>query len=326
MSPPSPTKPKQVRGSGLMLSPRMVLVTLVGVCALAVSIYLSAVETTLQDEKEHHNKPGVYGPITADFDWCERNHHWSPYVAEPYNTFTSLVYCVIAIFFYMMHRKHMEKRIVLLCFVLFLIGAGSTLFHGTLVYGMQLMDELPMLYLILTAGWALLERDDLTGSAAGQKRAGGILVLSVFCTAMLALTPQHSTAHIVGRLITVFSFATSMVYVFYGASVAVGAHGLALGSDVLERDGNGMGEMFALSFLSIIVALVSWIIDNVACDVLYALPVYPQLHALGWHLGTAVTCYCMFLALHMQRLTLHKYHYQLEYIAGMPVLRNVKLA
>ena len=43
-----------------------------------------------------------------------------------------------------------------------------------------------------------------------------------------------------------------------------------------------MKAMFSRGFVCIIFALLSWIGDNMACSLLHTLPVYPQLHAVGW--------------------------------------------
>ena len=43
-----------------------------------------------------------------------------------------------------------------------------------------------------------------------------------------------------------------------------------------------MKAMFSRGFVCIMVALLSWSADNMACGFLQSLPVYPQLHAIGW--------------------------------------------
>lgn len=53
----------------------------------------------------------------------------------------------------------------------------------------------------------------------------------------------------------------------------------AMGSSAQRLD---MKAMFSRGFVFIIVALLSWIGDNMACSFLHTLPVYPQLHAVGW--------------------------------------------
>lgn len=305
--------------TGFMLTPRIVVVTLLSIIGLAVSIYVSALDSTLGESKDHHNLLGVYGVVSADFDWCERNHHYSPYIAEPFNSISSLVYCFVAIFVLYQHRSNVEFRLKVMCFSLFLVGVGSTLFHGTLQYHHQLLDELPMLYLILSASWGLYERNDVSGSFMGKVRAVLLFVISVLCSVFLALTEKNNPAHKAAHLVMVLSFAISLIYVFTGASIASGEHQAQLGKEYR----NVMGEMFSWSFLFLVIALVSWVMDNLMCDVLHKLPIYPQLHALGWHLGTAIACYYIFLAQYAYRLTIRSFKYRLTYIYYcVPIIRT----
>ena len=48
-------------------------------------------------------------------------------------------------------------RFVLAYFTLIVIGVGSTLFHMTLKYEMQLLDEIPMIYGTSVIGYCLYE-------------------------------------------------------------------------------------------------------------------------------------------------------------------------
>lgn len=293
-----------------VLKPWIVMSILGCVLTLTTSIYLSALNTTINDSKDHHNNPGVYGPMSADFDWCERNHHYSPYLAEPFNSLTSLTYCMVGIFAYFYHRKYLEMRLILICVAIFVIGVGSTLFHGTLQYSMQLLDELPMLYLVVTASWGLYERNDLEGSMKGKLRAAFIFFVCAVSSALIAFTDKDDPLHDAGRLIMIVSFSISLVYVFYGASIAIGEHQELIGKD----EYNSMAELFSYGFLTMVVALISWIVDNMMCDALYSLPIYPQLHAFGWHFGTAAAVYFMILALYVHRLGMKSYKYELDYL------------
>jgi hypothetical protein len=57
---------------------------------------------------------------------------------------------------------------------------------------------------------------------------------------------------------------------------------------------DNVGSLFDFGFAFIMVGVVCWIMDNFFCIVLRALPVYPQLHAWGWHLGTCLGLWCMY--------------------------------
>ena len=91
--------------------------------------------------------PGFWGNATASVDWCEGNYVVSFYVAEFFNTLTSIPVALMGLF--MLRQAMQGKRGTPLhaaAFIMMIIGMGSTLFHGTLLRGGQLLDELPMMW------------------------------------------------------------------------------------------------------------------------------------------------------------------------------------
>ena len=80
------------------------------------------------------------------------------------------------------------------------------------------------------------------------------------------------------------TFALAFIYIFTKGSVA----GIEVDS---ARGGTDGSALFTLTFVSFLSAVISWIVDIVACRELQALPFglpYPQLHAFGWHGGTTL--------------------------------------
>lgn len=47
---------------------------------------------------------------------------------------------------YQCRKAKLEGRIVFSFYSLLLVGIGSWCFHGSLLYSMQLLDEMPMIY------------------------------------------------------------------------------------------------------------------------------------------------------------------------------------
>ncbi|CAB3985744.1 alkaline ceramidase 3-like [Paramuricea clavata] len=90
---------------------------------------------------------GVWGIPTSTLDWCEENYAVTRYVAEFWNTITNYFMVVPPLLAALRcHQLGLDTRF-LLSFLSFMgIGVGSTLFHATLQYKMQLLDELPMIY------------------------------------------------------------------------------------------------------------------------------------------------------------------------------------
>jgi dihydroceramidase len=96
----------------------------------------------------------VWGRVTADYDWCETNYDVTNYIAEFWNTLSSVFIVVAGIFF---HRRTIKYqyglRFSLASFGVIFIGIGSILFHGTLQRWGQVLDEVPMLWSSLIFLW-----------------------------------------------------------------------------------------------------------------------------------------------------------------------------
>jgi len=84
----------------------------------------------------------------ANVDWCEANFVKHPLIAEFYNTMSSIPLAVIPLFgvCYTRFKATREARWLVAYLMFSSVGVGSFLFHMTLYYGCQAMDELPMLY------------------------------------------------------------------------------------------------------------------------------------------------------------------------------------
>ena len=51
--------------------------------------------------------------------------------------------------------------------------------------------------------------------------------------------------------------------------------------------------------LTVLLSIVAWVTDNLACRALHSLPLglpYLQLHAMVWHTGMSFVCYCLCVA------------------------------
>jgi dihydroceramidase len=88
-----------------------------------------------------------WGPVDASIDWCEPNYATVPFLAETFNSVSSLsiLYLGLIGLFRTRRLASKELRFTLAFGSLAVIGAGSVLFHGTMRRAAQLLDELPML-------------------------------------------------------------------------------------------------------------------------------------------------------------------------------------
>lgn len=90
---------------------------------------------------------GFWSPRTASVDWCEDNYVYSKYVAEMWNTVSSVPIAAMGMYGLYRGLKDGTERRFMLCFTLLVIvGLGSVGFHGTLLYTGQVLDEIPSEY------------------------------------------------------------------------------------------------------------------------------------------------------------------------------------
>ncbi|XP_022103257.1 alkaline ceramidase 3-like isoform X2 [Acanthaster planci] len=95
---------------------------------------------------------GVWGKPTSTLDWCEANYVVTPYIAEFWNTVSSLALIFIPILDLVYtkltapKRIHIERRNYMACLAFVSVGLGSWFFHMSLLYETQLLDEIPMIW------------------------------------------------------------------------------------------------------------------------------------------------------------------------------------
>lgn len=93
---------------------------------------------------------GFWGPVTLTIDWCEENYILSPFFAEFVNATTNLSFFFLSMYhLYSARRNRHGLLFTVISLGMGLVGLGSWLFHMTLRYEFQLMDELPMIYFTL---------------------------------------------------------------------------------------------------------------------------------------------------------------------------------
>lgn len=99
---------------------------------------------------------GYWNKVTSTIDWCEENYVVTPYIAEAINTISNSVFILLAGYaMWSSLRNKLEIRFFLISFGFALVGVGSWLFHMTLKYEFQLLDELPMIYATCIPMWSV---------------------------------------------------------------------------------------------------------------------------------------------------------------------------
>jgi dihydroceramidase len=84
--------------------------------------------------------------LPSSISWCESKYVFTPYIAEFFNTVTGFTFCISAILQFKYHRDNILFRSQ---FYTFIVGIGTMMFHSTLLYHWQLLDEIPMILIAI---------------------------------------------------------------------------------------------------------------------------------------------------------------------------------
>lgn len=262
-----------------------------------------------------------WGPNTATLDWCEENYQVFHLFAEFWNTTTNLLFVFLSLFgIYYVRKFNFERRFTLTFLGLLTVGIGSWLFHMTLQYSMQLLDELPMIYCSCFQFFAIYELDK-------KSKYGYKLPLALFTYSMLVtgiyLYNQNPIFHQVCYAFIVFLIVMKSIYEIHH-----------LKRHPLYRD---VKQLFLTSWVTFLFGFFLWNVDNVFCVNLrtirsFYLPfpfdVLFQFHG-WWHIFTCIGCYYSIVfcqALRQIKIGTHE-QYLIHYNAGMfPVLKPRHLA
>ena len=105
----------------------------------------------------HHPDP-FWGEPTSGVDWCEANYLHSRYVAEFFNTLSSIPMLIVSVWgMWLCFKYELEARFYLCWLGIGVVGVGSVAFHGTLHPAGQAIDELGMISASLAFLYVVLE-------------------------------------------------------------------------------------------------------------------------------------------------------------------------
>eukprot|EP00698_Gefionella_okellyi_P003947 TRINITY_DN13656_c0_g1_i1.p1 TRINITY_DN13656_c0_g1~~TRINITY_DN13656_c0_g1_i1.p1 ORF type:complete len:332 (-),score=42.83 TRINITY_DN13656_c0_g1_i1:181-1122(-) len=223
---------------------------------------------------------GYWGPVTATFDWCETNYAVSHFVAEFFNTISNLV----GVFSGVMalracYKAGLESRLWFLSAMALTVFIGSMCGHGTLLYEMQLTDELPMVY--FAAAYAYCVFEDGVQRKYGSKFAFGLFFYCVIIT-IECVTIKSPLVHEI-------AFAIPLTLAIYRTGMWSFAASLSPSEGRLRR------RLFFGALSAFVIGFSAWQVDVHACEFLQGarLAVYQalapvlQLHA-WWHIGSGI--------------------------------------
>jgi len=231
--------------------------------------------------------PGFWGQPTASVDWCEQNYAHSSYVCEMFNSVSSCSMLLVGSLGAFWHRRVLELRFILVFLSVALVGVGSIAFHGTLLFELQLLDELPMLYTAALLVYVLLENQP-------QRRFGAWLPATLAGYAVIATC---GAAFLRGQA-QFWSFQVSFAALeFYGIYRTLLIHRRS--RDPHQR------RIFRAGICLYASAIVLWFIDLHFCSAVthvtrrLGIP-NPELHA-WWHVLVSAGLYAMILVIAFDR-------------------------
>lgn len=231
---------------------------------------------------------GFWGAPTSSIDWCEANYRYTRYVCELYNTVSSLAMVVVGLAGVLLHARALERRFSVAFAAIGVVGIGSAAYHATLRFELQLLDELPMVYLALVMVFILLTLEP--GPGSHRRLALGLALYGVFLTALSVMTRGQVQFYVFQ-----LSFGSLEVFSLYRV------FRLYRGSrDLTVR------RLFHWGMASYLVAVTLWFVDLRFCDfVSVTLPGLglpnPELHAV-WHLLVSIGFYLLVLLIAHRRL------------------------
>jgi hypothetical protein len=144
--------------------------------------------------------------LPSTIDWCESNYLLSTYIAEYWNTLTGIFLIASGIVFYKNNSEWIKynktKSFTNICNILVFVGIGTMLFHGTLYYPFQLMDELPMILLSLEYIYLLLSLE----TTHNAFHINDIINLSNIPTFIYIMLPVITLSYFINHWLQILTF------------------------------------------------------------------------------------------------------------------------
>ncbi|KAF9359772.1 Alkaline ceramidase 3 [Mortierella sp. NVP85] len=219
---------------------------------------------------------GYWGPPTSS-DWCESNYDISFYVAEFFNSVSSISMIIVGLLGVYLHSSF-EKRFLLTFGSIAVVGLGSIAFHGTLLFPLQMLDEVPMVYSILSLAYCCIE--DRSYRRHGTWFPVSIALYGLVTTLIMMFAGPEN------HLLEFVVFQSSFTFVV----LVVMSHIVKIYGSIKDA---AIRRMWILCGAIALGAYLLWNIDFRLCHVMQDLPLglwNPQFHAI-WHVGASVSSY-----------------------------------
>jgi len=262
---------------------------------------------------------GPWGNHTSSLDWCEDNYTHSTFVAEFWNTTSNILFIFLGIWGILSTRGLPNRsRYMLAHSFIAIIGIGSFIFHGTLLWHAQVMlDELPMLW-----GGAVFLYLTLIGDADRGSTKLKLLVTAVpAAVSWLYLRYPNPVVHQVAYGCIQAVSISQLVGIFKN---------LPIRTVEQARKREECRHNFITGTVTFLLGFVLWNLDNIFCDQLTAfrsrhgevIGAFSQGHA-WWHILTGLGASRLLVSLTYLTLTVRRPDdFEFAYLLGHSYVRR----
>jgi dihydroceramidase len=200
--------------------------------------------------------------MTTTIDWCEPNYQVTEYIAEFWNTLSSVPIILLGMYGWIMH-PNVKIRERCMFTMIAMVGIGSVLFHGLLHRYAQVLDELPQFFGNMLMIYNIWETD---------RCIKHIIMSATFIFISVYYFSDNYDTFIIGTSFAVIATATSAI-----SKVVFISH---------PRKNCNLTALLLIALCIYITGAVCLYVDMKLCD--HTGHVY--LHAL-WHLLAALGTY-----------------------------------
>lgn len=220
-----------------------------------------------------------WGPLSAGIDWCETNYGAIPFLAEFWNSLSSVWMVVLggagALACYQCGHP---ARFTVAYGLFTIVGVGSVAFHGMMTHASQFCDEVPMIWMMVSLVYIFLE--DLGGRWKPTWLGPALTMYGAVCTMAIVLNSHP--------LVFQLPFFVAVLGVTWGR--------------FQKKPVNPVEDtLLQLGWTSLFPAMFAWPVERLLCPTLPVVE-HLQLHSL-WHIFIGLG-----LHMHLQALIFSHYH------------------
>jgi dihydroceramidase len=266
----------------------------------------------IADNTSNFKVVGYWEPHSSSVDFCEMNYHLSPHIAEFHNSWSSLLISLMGLIGIFYANPTNEWRFFVSYLVLVSIGLGSFLLHTTLHWLPQSSDEVPMLWLMISILYSLIEANYPKGNPRWDKLP---YVFFIWTAAQTYIYYRYQTFY--AAFLTVFISTVLVVTVWCRVLSRNPSHD-AKTRQLLER-------LLQLGLLIFSSGSALWIFEMNFCSLvlpyLMALPTGGMTLHIIWHITAGFGGYITIFFLTALRQKILKVDADIVWIGLFPVWR-----